>query len=121
MERGSQRSGQPEASVEEPGNGGKPKAVGGAKVLREATPGTAAYHTATAVPSRPGRAVGGMASETVVPAVRCPLPDIAMHVVESPGVRPEVVHRHSPSSIFARPATAGINGSSVIISLVRRD
>src|SRR5262249_29656876 len=69
------------------GFGGNVVAVSAAALFRLVIPGTTADHALLPVLVEPGAAVLRRAFVTGMPAILAPLPDVAVHVVEVPGVR----------------------------------
>ncbi len=88
-----ERTGQPEPEVVVPVVGGIPVAVGGAEVPRVVVPRAAALHAPPTVTAQPGTAVARRPFIAVVPAVLDPFPDVAMYVMQPPGIRIEAADR----------------------------
>src|SRR5260221_14110005 len=63
--------------------GGPPGAACRGGVLRKVDPGTAATDAVTAISTGPRRTVGGCFFVVAVIAILYPLPNVAMHVVET--------------------------------------
>src|SRR5262245_16525212 len=81
--RGKKGPRDPEAEIDAPAAGGDPVAAGGAEDPRKGAPGASAERPTTAIAGCPGRAIGRRAVVIVIPAVLHPLPQVAMHLVET--------------------------------------
>src|SRR5262245_7546022 len=95
------RPGDPEAEKIVPCVGGDRAAVCRTEDPRNADPGAAAEHPATANAAGPGRAIGRSAFVIIVRAIFHPFRYIAVDLIEPPRVGLEGIHRHRPLAELA--------------------
>jgi hypothetical protein len=78
-----------------------PITMGRAKPSGDVISGTATNDSATAIARCARAAIAEMVAVAVVPAVLSPLPDIAVHLVEAPGIWLESVNRNCALAILS--------------------
>src|SRR5262245_24789022 len=88
----SESSGDAESEGDQTILGQFPLAPRRAKGVWPIVEGCAAHDTKTAVSVRSRRSVAGVIRVFLVPAILRPFPDVAVHVVETPGVGEKTVH-----------------------------
>jgi hypothetical protein len=106
-----------EADNTDPVRGRASAAIGGADLVRDASPGTAAEAMPAAIPSdHPCRSVDRRITVVLVQAVLDPLPDVASHIIETELVRREGADRSGLRGVpFAAAASAiGIVGADLV-------
>jgi hypothetical protein len=86
------RPGQPEAG-EVPEALNVPAPVRRAEELRKVGPGTAANNAVCTLSGCPGRAIARSAGVAFVVTILCPFPDIAVNLIEPPGIGLEAIDR----------------------------
>src|SRR5262245_43525985 len=82
--------------------------------------GCATHNTETAVSARPCGSVARIAAVRLVPAILRPVPDIAVHVIKTPGIGQKAVHHNGCIAPLAE-RTASIGNASVVVGLVGRN
>jgi hypothetical protein len=92
--------------------------VGRAEVARRVEPGTAADDTRAAILECPGRAVRRRALIAGVIAILERIPNIAVHLVETPRIGLEFIDRQRPLPTFTLHA-AGVGDGAVVVGLAR--
>src|SRR5262245_2623896 len=104
-----ERPGDPKAVVIHPFIRRSREPVSRAKVPVHVPPGAATQHSVAAIAAGPGATVAGRTVVAIVPAVLDPLPDVAMHVEQPPGIGAIAADLAGPAKVVA------------VVRVVRRD
>src|SRR5262249_35549242 len=111
-----------EAQTVEPVGGPEISALRGADVPRIAVPVAPACDTFAALSRCSCTAITWITLIALVPAIFCPLQNVAVHVVETPRVRLEGIHCNGLLPILTLRTTTLVEfNTAVVVGLLRRD